>query len=63
MSSSSDSRRITGALQFMSELHAFAAECAATGVWDDELTVRRRQRDDARAGAEFRQGEKQVKAL
>jgi hypothetical protein len=63
MSSPSESRRLTGALQFLSELHAFAAECAATGVWDDELTARRRQREDARTGAEIRQGEKQVKAL
>jgi hypothetical protein len=63
MNSSSDSRRITGALQFLGELHAFAVECAATGVWDDELTARRRQRDDARGAIENRQGEKQVKAL
>ncbi|MEA2666926.1 MAG: hypothetical protein QOI11_3870 [Candidatus Eremiobacteraeota bacterium] len=63
MNSASDSRRLTGALQFLSELHAFAAECAATGIWDDELTARRRQREDARTGADIRQGEKQVKAL
>jgi hypothetical protein len=62
MSSASDSRRITGALQFLSELHAFAAECAASGIWDDELTARRRQREDART-ADIRQGDKQVKAL
>ena len=63
MSSSSDSARVTGALQFLAELHAFAVECAATGVWDDELTARRRQREGARAGADIRQGDVQVKAL
>jgi hypothetical protein len=50
-------RRAAGALQFLAELELFAVECAAMGVWDDELTVRRRrQRDeaptfDARTGA------------
>ena len=63
MKFATDPNRVTGALQFVSELHAFAVECAATGVWDDELTARRRQREDARTGAEIRQGVKRVKAL
>jgi len=63
MTSTPDSNRVSGALQFMAELHAFAAECAATGVWDDELTARRRQREETRAGADVRQGDVQVKAL
>ena len=46
----------------LAELSAVAAECAATGVWDDELTARRRQRGDARVG-ELRSEELQVKAL
>ena len=63
MKFASDPSRVAGALQFLSDLHAFAVDCAATGVWDDELTARRRQRDDARGGAEVQPGEKQVKAL
>jgi hypothetical protein len=46
----------------LAELSSVAAECAAAGVWDDELTARRRQRIDAR-GAEFRSEDLQVKAL
>ncbi len=46
----------------LAELSAVAAECAATGVWDDELTARRRLRVDARAG-EVRTDDRQVKAL
>ncbi|HEX3462667.1 MAG TPA: hypothetical protein VHS78_01270 [Candidatus Elarobacter sp.] len=49
-----------GALRFLAELGSVAAECAATGVWDDELTARRRQRGDA--NAENRE-ELRVKAL
>ncbi len=59
MTSASDADRLTGALQFLAELHAFAAECAQTGAFDDELAARRRQR----AGAETRQEDVQVKAL
>jgi hypothetical protein len=62
MNMTSDSRRVTGALRMLAELSAVAAECAATGVWDDELTARRRQRVDARVG-EFRSEDLQVKAL
>jgi hypothetical protein len=57
-----DSRRVAGALRMLNELSAVAAECAATGVWDDELTARRRQRDDARVG-DARSDDVQVKAL
>ena len=46
----------------LAELSSVAAECAAAGVWGDELTARRRQREDARAG-EFRNEDFQVKAL
>jgi hypothetical protein len=55
-------RRLTGALDFVAALHAFAVECAATGVWDDDLTARRRLRQDLRAGEAAAQ-EPQVKAL
>jgi hypothetical protein len=41
-------RRVTGALHFLAELDAFARECVAAGIWDDELTQRRRQRDETR---------------
>jgi hypothetical protein len=55
-------RRVTGALEFLAELDLFATECAATGVWDDELTARRRRlREDVEA-AESREGS-QMKAL
>ena len=57
-----DSRRVAGALRMLAELSAVAAECAAAGVWDDELTARRRQRGDARV-SELRSEELQVKAL
>jgi hypothetical protein len=60
MKATSESRRVAGALRFLAELGSVAAECAATGVWDDELSARRRQRGDARA--EIRE-ELQVKAL
>jgi hypothetical protein len=46
----------------LAELSSVAAECAAAGVWDDELTARRRQRVDARSG-DFRSEDLQVKAL
>jgi hypothetical protein len=45
----------------LAELSSVAAECAAAGVWDDELTARRRQRVDARG--DFRSEDLQVKAL
>ena len=62
MNATSESRRVAGALRMLAELSSVAAECAAAGVWDDELTARRRQRVDAR-GAEFRSEDLQVKAL
>jgi hypothetical protein len=49
-------------MRFLAELSSVAAECAATGVWDDDLTARRRQRDDTR-GFDLRAGEFQGKAL
>ena len=58
----SDSRRAAGALRMLAELSAVAAECADAGVWDDELTARRRQRGDARV-SDLRSEELQVKAL
>ncbi|MDB5073594.1 MAG: hypothetical protein JWM87_4705 [Candidatus Eremiobacteraeota bacterium] len=61
MNATSDNRRVAGALRFLAELSAVAQECAAAGVWDDELTARRRQRVDTR-GVEIRE-EHQVKAL
>ncbi len=61
MNATSDSRRVAGALRFLAELSAVAEECAAAGVWDDELTARRRQRIDPR-GTESHE-EHQVKAL
>jgi hypothetical protein len=62
MNATSDDRRVAGALRFLAELSSVAADCAATGVWDDELTARRRQREDSR-GADVRAEELQVKAL
>jgi hypothetical protein len=57
-------KRAASAHRFLAELSAVAAECAlATGVWDDELTARRRQRIDARAIGDVRGEELQVKAL
>jgi hypothetical protein len=49
MNASSDPRRLVGALRFVAELSAVAAECARTGAWSDELTARRRLREDAAA--------------
>ena len=48
MNPTSESRRVTSALHFLAELSEVAEECAATTVWDDELTARRRLREDAR---------------
>jgi hypothetical protein len=62
MNATPESRRVSGALRMLAELSSVAAECAAAGVWDDELTARRRLREDARAG-EFRSEDLQVKAL
>lgn len=56
-------RQIAGSLRFLAELRAVADECAATGVWDDELTARRRQRDDGRITTESGRAELEVKAL
>ena len=54
-------RRIPGALAFMAELHEFAVACAALDL-DDELTLRRRQRDEPRLTASAAE-EPLVKAL
>ena len=62
MDSTTESRRVVGALRFLAELSSVAAECAATGVWDDELTARRRQRDDSR-GLDLQAVEFEGKAL
>ncbi len=62
MDSTTESRRVVGAMRFLAELSSVAAECAATGVWDDDLTARRRQRDDTR-GLDLRAAELQGKAL
>jgi hypothetical protein len=62
MNATPESRRMAGALRMLAELSSVAAESAAAGVWDDELTARRRQREDARAG-DLRTEENQVKAL
>ena len=61
MNSYSDPKRVVGALRFLAELSDAASECA--GVWDDELTARRRQRVDARSLGENFTEELQVKAL
>jgi hypothetical protein len=63
MNASSDSRRVVGALKFLAELSAVAAECAEAGVWDDELTARRRQRESVLGLSELQAEELQVKAL
>jgi hypothetical protein len=49
MNPTTDGRRVTSALRFLAELSIVAEECAATVVWDDELTVRRRLRSDVRS--------------
>jgi hypothetical protein len=46
----------------LAELRAVAAECAAAGVWDDEISARRRQREETRQ-PEIRSEERLVKAL
>jgi len=51
MNDSSDPRRLAGAVRFVAELSAVAAECARTGAWADELTARRRLRDDVTPAA------------
>ena len=61
MNSQSDPKRVVGALRFLAELSEAAAECA--GVWDDELTARRRQRIGSRAAGDVHIEELQVKAL
>ena len=63
MNASSDSRRVVGAVRFLAELSAIAAECAEAGVWDDELTARRRQRESVLGLSEAQAEELQVKAL
>jgi hypothetical protein len=63
MNASSDSRRVVGALRFLAELSAVAAECAEAGVWDDELTARRRQRESVLGLSDTQAEELQVKAL
>jgi hypothetical protein len=63
MNASSDSKRVVGALRFLAELSAVAAECAEAGVWDDELTARRRQRESVLGLGEIQAEELQVKAL
>ena len=63
MNASPDSRRVAGALRFLAELSAIAAECAEAGVWDDELTARRRQRESVLGLSETQAQELQVKAL
>jgi hypothetical protein len=55
-------RRIAGTLRFLAELQSVAAECAAAGAWNDELSSRRRQRDEVRF-PEIRGEERQVEAL
>lgn len=62
MDSPSETRRLPGALRFLAEIEAFADECVATGVWDDDLTARRRQRGAAR-GEDRRNEELGMKAL
>lgn len=65
MSSPVNPRLVAAALDFLSDLQTFATDCAATGLWDDELTVRRRQREEIRSsdGPSPVAEETQVKAL
>jgi hypothetical protein len=46
MNESPDPRRLAGALRFVAELSAVAAESAHSGAWNDDLAVRRRRRDE-----------------
>jgi len=63
MNATFDRQRIAGAFRFLAELSAVAEECAASGVWSDELTTRRRQRALSRGPARVRSGEHREKAL
>ncbi|GAC1578894.1 MAG: hypothetical protein NVS3B7_12690 [Candidatus Elarobacter sp.] len=63
MTSMPDPKRVVGALRFLAELASIAAECDATGIWDDELAARRRQRDDTRVSGETTAEVLTVKAL
>ena len=57
-----ESPRVRGALTIVAELEALALECAHSGAWHDELSVRRRRRDEAPPAAPL-PAEVQVKAL
>jgi hypothetical protein len=57
------SRRVVGALEFLAELQLFADECIATGVWDDDLTARRRRQHEGAQVIEPRQEATRMKAL
>jgi hypothetical protein len=63
MSSPFEARRLGGTLRFLAELESVAAEFVASGVLDDELTSRRRQRGDSYGFEEAVTEELQVKAL
>ena len=63
MNATPESRRIAGALRMLAELSSVAAESAAAGVWDDELTARRRQRESVLGLSETQAEELQVKTL
>ncbi len=63
MNGLSKASSIGDALRFLAELSAAARECAASGAWTDELSLRRRHRDDVRPAFELRAAERQRKAL
>jgi hypothetical protein len=51
MNPASDPRRLAGALRFVAELSSVAAECARGDGWNDELTARRKLREEVVAVA------------
>jgi hypothetical protein len=49
MNAASDPRRLAGALRFVAELSSVAAESVRDGAWRDELTTRRKLREEVAA--------------
>jgi hypothetical protein len=49
MNAASDPRRLAGALRFVAELSSVAAESVRAGAWRDDLTTRRKLREEVAA--------------
>jgi hypothetical protein len=57
------SRSVAGALEFLADLQVFADECVATGLWDDDLTARRRRQHEGAQVIQPHQEATRMKAL